>query len=351
MLDNQTVLIFLYAGIVIFSFVAILDVLIQFKRPIVLKTFLLIMVGCVGTNAVGVIYSQYYHYSRILTELPLQIYALFYINFIYHLYANKYSKIVFVSCVLILIVMLTLPYYFQVQYGLDLFTTNFYNHPKSKDLITIVRIVILIYCFALSIFILIKMIERFHQFNIYYIKLRDWCKYNIILMILGLTAGILKYTFPDLFLFKFISVLAILTHLILIIYRPSFLNKLPASLSLLNVFTNTKVDKISVDSFTHLFFNNMYFLNEKANTADFSKELDVSQDILIAFVKKTYNVSFIELVNKQRILYFVELAKKPESKLITIEALAKQSGFSSRQNMSKFFAKYHGGAPSDLLNM
>jgi len=42
--------------------------------------------------------------------------------------------------------------------------------------------------------------------------------------------------------------------------------------------------------------------------------------------------------------------KQPENKNLTIDALSKEAGFSSRQQLYKPFKKFHGGNPSDLLD-
>jgi YesN/AraC family two-component response regulator len=77
--------------------------------------------------------------------------------------------------------------------------------------------------------------------------------------------------------------------------------------------------------------------------------LGVDQETLNHYIKINYDTSFTDLVNKYRIQYFIDFVNNPESKLFTIDALAKKAGFSSRQNMAFFFKKFHGGSPSDYV--
>ena len=63
-----------------------------------------------------------------------------------------------------------------------------------------------------------------------------------------------------------------------------------------------------------------------------------------------YNMSFSNLINQKRVEYFVNLAKDAKYKNYSIEALALESGFSSRTALYKPFKKYHGGTPIEFLN-
>jgi YesN/AraC family two-component response regulator len=61
-------------------------------------------------------------------------------------------------------------------------------------------------------------------------------------------------------------------------------------------------------------------------------------------------MTFSNLVNKNRVDYFVELVKSPKFKHYSIDALAQEAGFNSRNHLYKPFRKYHGGTPSDFIN-
>jgi YesN/AraC family two-component response regulator len=79
--------------------------------------------------------------------------------------------------------------------------------------------------------------------------------------------------------------------------------------------------------------------------------MGVAKDIMFNYIYFTYSMSFDELVNKARVEYFVEIIKNDKYKIYTVEALALEVGFSSRQRFYQPFKKYHGGNPSDLINV
>ena len=349
MFSPPYMLLCLDAGILIISLLVFFDVLIRFKRPLVLKSLLLLMIVCIGVYAFGQIFEFYYYYSRVLTELPIHILSISCINFIYQLYRNKLSRFVLVSCLLILLLVLLIPLYYNFQYGLNVYTTNYYTNPLTKFNSLIVRILANIYILSLCIYYLVNILEKYNQANIYFKKLRFWCAFMIGILVACIIIGILKFSFPFYFPFKFFGNTILLAPLLIILYRPVFLNKMPINVSFLNIFSTPINEKLTSDTFTLEFFNNLYYLKEKCSSADFAEAIGVNLEVLNNYIKNNYDVSFTDLVNKYRILYFIDLANNPESKLLTIDALAKQSGFSSRQNMAFFFKKFHGGSPSDYI--
>jgi AraC-like DNA-binding protein len=347
----QYLLLSLGAGILSISMLVFVDVLIKYKRPLVLKSLLLVMVGCIGLNAYGQIFEFYYYYSRVLIELPLHILSIACINFIYQLYRNKLSRFVLVSCLFILLLVILIPIYYNYKFGLNIYTTNYYLNPLTKTSISVIRIIAAIYVLSLCIYYLYNIIEKYNQTNIYFKKLRSWCVIMIGVLVVSIIVGILKFSFPHLFLFKFLGNIVLLAPLVIILYRPAFLNKMPVEISFLSIFSSHKVrvDKLPSDTFANHFFVNLYYLKEKCNSGEFSEILGVDQETLNNYIKINYDTSFTDLVNKYRIQYFKDLVNNPESKLLTIDALAKKAGFSSRQNMAFFFKKFHGGSPSDYL--
>lgn len=62
-------------------------------------------------------------------------------------------------------------------------------------------------------------------------------------------------------------------------------------------------------------------------------------------------MTFIDLINKNRVLHFVDLIKSGKYNNYTIEALSQLSGFGSRVHLHHNFKKFHGGKPSDLMKI
>ena len=79
--------------------------------------------------------------------------------------------------------------------------------------------------------------------------------------------------------------------------------------------------------------------------------MGVSKEIMFNYIYFTYSMSFEELIKKARVDYFVEIIKDPKFNNYTVEALALEVGFSSRQRFYQPFKKYHGGNPSDLIDI
>jgi AraC-like DNA-binding protein len=161
------------------------------------------------------------------------------------------------------------------------------------------------------------------------------------------------------FIFKFpnefniyIRIILGLTLLLIILYRPNFINKNGSKISFGFLFNRNdfSADIKEVD-FNFHFFTSLYFKNKTADIVEFSNIMGVSKDILFKYMYFTYSMSFDELVNKARIEYFVEIIKEPKYKNYTIEALAMEIGYNSRQRFYQPFKKYHGGNPSDLIDI
>lgn len=80
-----------------------------------------------------------------------------------------------------------------------------------------------------------------------------------------------------------------------------------------------------------------------------AKVLNVSTNDLYKFIYNKFSVSFNDLVNKNRVNYFLEIIKQPKFQNFSVDALAQEAGFTSRQHLYKPFKKFHGGNPSDLI--
>lgn len=102
--------------------------------------------------------------------------------------------------------------------------------------------------------------------------------------------------------------------------------------------------------FINSFFTRFYFTNPDASLENLAKELNVNSNDLYKFIYYKYNMTFNDLVNKHRVEYFIDIIHNPKFLNYTIDALAKEAGFSSRQHLYKPFKKFHGGNPSDLID-
>jgi AraC-like DNA-binding protein len=194
---------------------------------------------------------------------------------------------------------------------------------------------------------------KFSFKNIYFKKIQVWtfCFFMVIFTQLIIIALSAIFKFPNEFN-TYIRIILGLTLLLIILYRPNFINKNGSKISFGFLFNRNdfSADIKEVD-FNFHFFTNLYFKNKTADIVEFSNIMGVSKDILFKYMYFTYSMSFDELVNKARIEYFVEIIKEPKYKNYTIEALAMEIGYNSRQRFYQPFKKYHGGNPSDLIDI
>jgi AraC-like DNA-binding protein len=138
--------------------------------------------------------------------------------------------------------------------------------------------------------------------------------------------------------------------LLTILYRPNFLNKSSLKIGFGDTFNKSENSPVNNLEFINAFFSNCYYINPDANIKDLSEKLDVSVEILYNYIFNNYSQSFNDLINQYRIEYFIDIINKPKYHNYTIDALAKEVGFSSRNHLYKPFKKFHGGNPSDLLD-
>jgi AraC-like DNA-binding protein len=194
---------------------------------------------------------------------------------------------------------------------------------------------------------------KFSYKNIYFKKIQVWtfCFFMVIATQLFIILFTLFFKIPNDFKI-FIPVVYALTLLLTILYRPSFINKNGSKISLGHLFNKNDFSvNIKQIDFNFHFFTNFYFKNKTADITDFSNIMGVSKDNMFNYIYYTYSMSFDELVNKSRVEYFVEIIKDPKYKNYTVEALALEVGFTSRQRFYQPFKKYHGGNPSDLIDI
>jgi len=246
-------------------------------------------------------------------------------------------------------------FYVQIV-GYDIVFTKSIILNNSYNLPTYLKFFIELDFIAANLFVLYYIYNILFKFsfrNIYFKNTQIWtfCFFMLLLaqLILILVSTFLKIPYHYKIL---ISSGFYLFLLLIILYRPSFINKNGSKISLGHLFNRNdfSADIKEVD-FNFHFFTNLYYKNKTAGITEFSNIMGVSKDIMFNYIYFTYAMSFDELVNKSRIEYFVEIIKESKYKNYTVEALAMEVGFSSRQRFYQPFKKYHGGNPSDLIDI
>jgi hypothetical protein len=343
-----------YFFLFLFSVIVFFDVLIRFKSPIRLKIFFLLFVLSIliisfcsfirtapgqyfflikickivlGTSIVQIFTNLYFIQQRRIANIYTIAAYSFYIFLIFYVKMVGYDTVFTKSSIL----------------------NNSYNLPLYLNLIIEIDFI------SANLFVLYYIYNILFKFsfnNIYFKEMQVWT-FSFFMLLLAQLILVLLYAFLEIpYQYKiFVSILFNLFLLLIILYRPSFINKNGSKISFGLLFKRDSSDyKINEIDFDFHFYNNMYYKSQTANLLEFSNIMGVSKDALFNHIYFKYSMSFDDLINKNRVKYFIEIMKKPESKNLTIDALGKEAGFSSRQNLYKPFKKFHGGNPSDLLD-
>jgi len=246
-------------------------------------------------------------------------------------------------------------FYIQIV-GYDTVFTKSSILNNSFNLPTYLKFFIELDFIAANLFVLYYIYNILFKFsfrNIYFKNTQLWtfCFFILLLaqLILILVSTFLKIPYHYKIL---ISCGFYLFLLLIILYRPGFINKNGSKISFGFLFNRNDFSQdIKEVDFNFNFYTNLYYKRKTANIEEFSNIMGVNRDILIKYIYFTYSMSFAELINKSRVDYFVEIIKDANFKNYTVEAMALEVGFSSRQRFYQPFKKYHGGNPSDLLDL
>lgn len=86
-----------------------------------------------------------------------------------------------------------------------------------------------------------------------------------------------------------------------------------------------------------------------AKIGDLADYLNISPRYLSYVLSRHYELNFNDYINSFRINYIIELMKSAENKNFTLEAMAKEAGFSSRTTFFTAFKKQMGVSPMQYL--
>ena len=349
----------LYFFIVVFSVIVFFDVLIRFKSPLQLKLyFLLVIMGSAGASLCVFIASGPDQFFLIIFACKA-ICGISMIQIFTYLYFIQYKKIATAYSIFTLIYLLLLSYYSLTNESMIPKYNTITNVLDQREFDfklpffdTALSYLYIISSNSIIVFYTYIIVFRYAHDNPYFKKIKNWT-----IAFFGLTFFMFIFFISILFLAKtnniynYASIGATLYMLLIILYRPNFINKNGNKISFGQAFNKKFINEIKAEMFEFHFFSNFYFRNKDANIIDLANEMGVGKDVLFNYVYYTYSMSFDELVNKNRIDFFVEIIKDPKFKNYTVEALALEVGFSSRQRFYQPFKKYHGGNPSDLIDI
>ncbi len=360
MIESHTLYSFFNFSIFVLSIIVFFDILIQLKRPLLLKTFFLILVSSIGIFSF-LMYLDYISLYVLLYFPILKFLVWASMSLILsHLYVAKNKKWIYLllgAASLVLFYSLYKVYTYSVgqDFSNDAYAQNAVAifTQKFSFKVNLIPRIILVAIFTFINFRLIYLIfNKSDDSNIYHVKIKNWTRAFMLLEFLSVTVfGImnsllLSYEFGSVMLF----VMALLL-LLTVLYRPRFINTQSIKLVLSNNFRRDDSISLTDANFYTPFFTNHYYLQEDATLEQFCIQNAItSNEQLQDQILKKYNMTFSNLVNKNRVEYFIELVKSPKYNQYSIDALAKEAGFNSRHHLYKPFKKFHGGTPSDFIS-
>ena len=315
-----------------------------------MKILLLLEVFCIGFSCAGNIYCMHHAYNRWIIDFPmvcLAIFALFSYVVLYDHHLNR--GILFLG---ITIIFSTIALYLISSLYFHLGPeVNLLENENFLSVILIIRTLIVSVIIIMMITLYKKIYSKYHTPNIYFKKIRFWSFFGVLsffLMIPNRLFKALKISSNNFYMLGFI--LSYLLILLFILFRPKFLNRAGLKIILSKAFNrNEQTHNINTD-FEFQFYTKCYYLQAKATLEEFGKMINLTPDLLNKYIYQNYSTNFNDLVNKARVDYFVALVYDGKHTNLTIEALARLSGFGSRQSLYTKFKKFHGGNPSELCN-
>ena len=351
-----------YFFLFLFSIIVLFDVLIRFKSPIRLKIFFLLFVLALLVGSFSLFIRSVPGQLILIRMICPMLIGTSMVQIFTNLYFVQHKKIANIYLITAYAIYIYLIIYVQIVGYETVFTkfNSINSSPsqvaKSINLPLYLEFFIhvdFIFFNLFCLYYIYNILFKFSFKNIYFKKIQVWtfCFFMVIFTQLIFIALSTIFKFPNEFN-TYIRIIMGLTLLLIILYRPSFINKNGSKISFGFLFNrNDFSSDIKEVDFNFQFFTNFYYKSKTANIEEFSNIMGVSKDVMFNYIYFTYSMSFDELINKTRVEYFVEIIKDAKFKNYTVEALALEVGFSSRQRFYQPFKKYHGGNPSDLIDI
>jgi len=98
-----------------------------------------------------------------------------------------------------------------------------------------------------------------------------------------------------------------------------------------------------------LFLQQTPFLQIDYSLEQLVKDTGIPRYILSSFINREYGMGFREFLNRYRMNFFIDNLNNPKWKNLTLEAIAEQCGFQSRNTFTKNFKEFTGQTPSEYI--
>lgn len=360
MVESNMIYSYFHFASFLLSCIVFVDVLIQIKRPLILKTYFLILVFSVG--AFSFLFWIRYVNIYILLFFPILKFCIWssMTLILSQLYFSKNKSWIYYAlgvAFLVLIYSNFKAYYFLTDYN---YSTLFFSQ-AAVDVFSqkvtyrvnlLPRFLLFLTFVTVNLRLAYLIFKKSDNNNHYYQKIKKWT--NAFVFSEFIAVAIFAAMNAISFFYVVVNILLIVSGnliLLIILYRPRFINSQSLQLILSGNFKREEGFVLTDSNFYTPFFIGHYYLSEDATLEQFCiQNVISSNEQLQDQILKKYNMTFSNLVNKNRVDYFVELVRSPNYKHYSIDALAKESGFNSRNHLYKPFRKYHGGTPSDFID-
>lgn len=145
------------------------------------------------------------------------------------------------------------------------------------------------------------------------------------------------------------------------VYIPILLILMPLVIGMRWIITKTKLarrKKMPFDSVEELAIwkqkidaltGNGIFLNPKITLQETASQLGTNTSVLSKVINGGYGLNFNDFINKIRVEAVVERIQKGEHKLLTLNAIAEECGFSSKSTFNRAFKKFLKLSPSEYI--
>lgn len=347
----------LYFSIFVFSLIVFLDLLIKFKRPIVIKVLLALITLSSGIfsllQTLSIDIAWFLFAGSILKgTISLSIIYLFTI-----LYLPEFKRWANLSLIIYLVYEFVLFRFLYnspnslVQNKIEPFLLAIITKFELPLYLNLFRIGVTIIILGNVLYLCYTILTNQTYQNIYFDKIKRWTK-TLVFYWIFITIAFLFLHFFELpeFLFYMLSFSSFIVLQMFVFYRPTFLNRSSLKISLGKRFNKDENYAISQLEFINEFYTKLYFVQQDASLENLAAILKISSNDLYKFIYYKYSMTFNDLVNKNRVDYFIDIIHDTKYINYTIDALAKEAGFSSRQHLYKPFKKFHGGNPSDIMD-
>ncbi len=331
------------------SILVFVDVMIKFNRNLSLKLSLLGVIVSTFIISAGILYSNVNGYNIYLIVTGKPFYAISLINFFWILYKGRIGKKLMILEIFLIVLILSYLILQDFNQKEHFIPNLVYSGEYGTDR-TYIRILVVLSISLLIPYILIKTMREHIVQNLYYEQFKKWSYYLIFSLPFAFFIVIFlsNFNYKESYATMSLS-LAQLMVLLFILFRPSFLNERYSKKLQAVSFNASSKHLVKNDFFNEIFYTKLFFLNKNASADELATLLSTTTEDLHAFVIQHYNMSLVDLINKNRVQYFIDMLTNSKSINDNLDILSQKAGFTSRHHLLKPFKKFHGGSPSDFI--